>query len=207
MSESRNSPTDEFQLDREVIGKATPGPWLGFMDTVQQSTQFENPVRICQIPGDTYDVIDPDRRFIARARTRWQFALDEIDRLRAKLEAAEKVVEAVDRFSKSLVGNRGAILSGSSFGLMVKVNEALADHYAAAKKEWGMNDMLLERVEHWKKSCLKAEYENARLSFELEKKIAIIEAYKRKCELADDTFLELKKLAESIQGTVRDLLK
>lgn len=110
----------DWEIDREVIGKATPGPW-------QQS----RPPAYSMLTPRIYDSngsyladtthhgnMREDAEFIARSRTRWAAALDRIAELEAKvvllnaaynasieqktelrnkLASAEKVVEAARR--------------------------------------------------------------------------------------------------------------
>lgn len=85
---------------RRLIQGKTPGPWVGFMDTVQQSTSFESPVRVCYVPGDTFATVDPDRSFITYCGTHAESLL-------AELEALRKVAEVTITAEATLHDNCG----------------------------------------------------------------------------------------------------
>lgn len=80
---------DEFKRDREVIDAATSAPWA-----VCTAPDTNNKQAVCDhffefiARTDVYSIhpdssCEANAAFIARARTRWPAALDEIERLRA----------------------------------------------------------------------------------------------------------------------------
>jgi hypothetical protein len=76
---------DEFRRDREVIDAATSGPWTFENDGTVGGIVVRPPT------GRPHRHDRPeDAAFIARARTRWPVALDELAQLRAELATAER---------------------------------------------------------------------------------------------------------------------
>ncbi len=78
---------EDVQADRAAIAAATPGPWTwdGPLCGV-----FGGPSEDEDAPWIVSDASEPDAEFIARARTRWPAALDDIDALRAEATGFRK---------------------------------------------------------------------------------------------------------------------
>lgn len=73
--------TDDIAADRAVIAAATPGPWRHVM---RYSGGEWRELILC--PGEEIQTsTSSSASFIARARTGWPAALDEVERLRAEL--------------------------------------------------------------------------------------------------------------------------
>ena len=98
----------EWAKDREVCEKATPGPWHRNSPEGQAGPVFVGYYAGERRRGDTdialvyQDWTECGRKcfanaaFVARARTRWPAALDEIARLRAEVKsAADKASDRV----------------------------------------------------------------------------------------------------------------
>ena len=76
----------EFDRDREVIAAATEGPWMANEKHGVDAVPLGEHIAVMDSAEDIYATPPADAAFIARARTRWEVALDEVGRLRAGLK-------------------------------------------------------------------------------------------------------------------------
>lgn len=110
---------DEIREDRRVIEAAAGGPWetktirMGDRVTVDALVIAPNAASFRDQVADCYDntaasdsECEANAAFIARARTRWPAALDEVDRLRQMVDDTyvRKLLEAlgVDTIAKAI---------------------------------------------------------------------------------------------------------
>ena len=92
---SINKPQRDFAKDRAICEAATPGPWMN--DNLSNSLiwgpkgpGFELIAKV------NYGILWRDNaRFIAKARTGWPAALDEIERLRAALDGIRQYLALI----------------------------------------------------------------------------------------------------------------
>lgn len=79
---------DDIAADRAVIAAATPGPWKHEDGTDVRTPLVDGPHRpgVAGFPAPIRIGSNQDAAFVARARTRWPAALDEVERLRAELD-------------------------------------------------------------------------------------------------------------------------
>lgn len=80
---------DELKQDRAIIDAATPGPWTTEEEgsTMAVAATYGRQKIYAAPPGGGYP--HADQQFIAAARTRWPVAIDEVERLRLELIAAQ----------------------------------------------------------------------------------------------------------------------
>jgi hypothetical protein len=85
----------EWDEDRKVVDAATPGPWT-YVKDVENPWEGEVCGSLLRKPGKLETPIicttayRPDGTFIAKSRTRWLAALDEIGRLKDVLASHER---------------------------------------------------------------------------------------------------------------------
>lgn len=140
-------PAAELAAFREVVNQATPGPWFSEITRFDiTTTQTDAGFRHVVVNGyddetDEYHIDTPEtREFIAQSREMCWRLLDEVDRLREKLEYSESQANAHIRH----LGDLECVIAGTMQSVQMKRD--CIERCVAEKFESLRSDLARERA-------------------------------------------------------------